>query len=103
MQVRPLFKAKLCFSVLQDGGKHEAAKPEPAASEAVNGDAAPDKGSKPAGGEAGKDGKSEKEKTKEKEKPKKKYKVNEELLQAFRYFDRNCECCSPVWLSYNLL
>lgn len=28
---------------------------------------------------------------KEKEK-KKKYRVNDELLRAFRYFDRNCEC-----------
>lgn len=36
--------------------------------------------------------KTEKEDEKPKEKPKKKYKVDEELLQAFRYFDRNCEC-----------
>lgn len=28
---------------------------------------------------------------KDKEKKKKKYKVDEELLLAFRYFDRNCE------------
>ena len=42
------------------------------------------------------DEKSEKdaEKAREKEK-KKKFKVNEELLQAFRYFDRNCEYISP--------
>ena len=33
----------------------------------------------------------EKEDEKPKEKPKKKYKVDEELLQAFRYFDRNCK------------
>ncbi len=37
----------------------------------------------------------EAEKAKEKEK-KKKFKVNEELLQAFRYFDRNCEYTSPL-------
>ena len=35
--------------------------------------------------------KTEKEAEKPKEKPKKKYKVDEELLQAFRYFDRNCK------------
>lgn len=34
--------------------------------------------------------KDDKAKEKEKEK-KKKYKVNEDLLQAFRYFDKNCE------------
>ena len=35
--------------------------------------------------------KTEKEAEKPKERPKKKYKVDEELLQAFRYFDRNCK------------
>ncbi len=80
---------------MQGGGKHEAAKPEHAPSEAANGSAAPDKG----GGGASKDGKAEKEKPREREKPKKKYKVNEELLQAFRYFDRNCE----YWSSHKCM
>ena len=42
--------------------------------------------------------KTEKEEEKPKEKPKKKYKVDEELLQAFRYFDRICKCPLP-WSS----
>lgn len=36
----------------------------------------------------------EAEKARDKEK-KKKFKMDEELLQAFRYFDRNCECPWP--------
>ena len=45
------------------------------------------------------DDKSDKEAVRASDKEKKKkYKVNEELLQAFRYFDRNCECTCPFLL-----
>lgn len=58
----------------------------------INGDAAAtpatDEASKPATKGDLKDDKLDKPKEK-----KRKYKVDEDLLQAFRYFDRNCESC----------
>ena len=69
----------------------EGAPPPPASDKAAKhggkGDATDDKSEKEA----------ERADAKEKEK-KKKYKVNEELLQAFRYFDRNCKCTCPFQL-----
>ena len=47
--------------------------------------------------------KTEKEAEKPKEKPKKKYKVDEELLQAFRYFDRNCKWSQRLHHSHSKL
>ena len=57
---------------------------------------------KPDGNDNAAEGETEKAKEKEKEK-KKKYKVNEEPLQAFRYFDRNCECTSSLRLLHGTL
>ena len=70
--------------------RHEEAPPQAARDEAAKhggkGEALVDKSDKEA------------EKARDKEK-KKRFKVNEELLQAFRYFDRNCECPWPFLTS----
>jgi hypothetical protein len=83
-------------------------KEEPLPKESEKGkDGEKAKEEKPAEGEKGKDADKSKEKEKPKEKKKKQYKVDEELLLAFRFIDKNgehfgttcCKICSGVGLS----
>ncbi len=62
-------------------------------------DAEKAKEDKPADGEKGKDADKSKEKEKPKEKKKKQYKVDEELLLAFRFIDKNGEHFICMYLS----
>ena len=87
------------FGAFQEAGGKAAIKAEPADGAAAE-TLAVDKDIKDVPeGAPPPDDKSEKEaeKAREKEK-KKKFKVNEELLQAFRYFDRNCKNTWPFMI-----